>query len=180
MQPVVQMRDVWTIEDLFELDVEDWRRYEIVDGALVVSPTPGLSHEYLLARVRNALIRAAPAGIEVLAGNTGVEFGRSYRVPDIAVVPLDLPGPLMTPKDVLLAVEVVSPGSVTTDRITKPAQYAAAGIPNFWRVEQDPVSLTAYRLVGDVYAEVGTWNVGETARLSDPFPVEIEISRSAP
>src|SRR3954462_11979392 len=103
VQPVVRMRDVWTIEDLFALDVEDRRRYEIVDGALVVSPMPGLSHEYLLARVRDVLSAAAPSGIAVLAGNTGVAFGRSYRMPDIAVVPTNLPGPLMTPQDVLLA-----------------------------------------------------------------------------
>jgi len=49
--------------------------------------------------------------------------------------------PLLSPAEVLLAVEVVSPGSVTTDRITKPAQYAAAGIANFWRVETEPDEL---------------------------------------
>lgn len=40
------------------------------------------------------------------------------------------------PEHVLLVVEVVSPGSETTDRIVKVDQYAKAGIPFYWRVEQ--------------------------------------------
>lgn len=40
------------------------------------------------------------------------------------------------PEHVLLVVEVVSPGSETTDRIVKVDQYAKAGIPFFWRIEQ--------------------------------------------
>ncbi|WP_395294579.1 hypothetical protein ACF9IK_14240 [Kitasatospora hibisci] len=33
-------------------------------------------------------------------------------------------------------IEVVSPGSETTDRIVKVDRYAKAGIPFYWRVEQ--------------------------------------------
>lgn len=40
------------------------------------------------------------------------------------------------PEYVLLVVEVVSPGSETTDRVVKVDQYAKAGIPFYWRVEQ--------------------------------------------
>ena len=61
------------------------------------------------------------------------------------------------------------------DRVVKPAKYAAAGVANYWRVETDPVSLTAYRLAGDVYAEVGTWRAGAVASLTDPFPVDIDL-----
>ncbi|MGY1436398.1 Uma2 family endonuclease [Streptomyces reniochalinae] len=37
--------------------------------------------------------------------------------------------------NVTLAVEVVSPGSRSQDRVLKPAQYAAAKVPYFWRAE---------------------------------------------
>ncbi|GCD43379.1 hypothetical protein GKJPGBOP_03060 [Streptomyces paromomycinus] len=40
------------------------------------------------------------------------------------------------PDHVLLVVEVVSPGSETTDRVVKVNQYAEARIPFYWRVEQ--------------------------------------------
>lgn len=37
-----------------------------------------------------------------------------------------------------MVVEVVSPRSRKTDRFTKPAKYAEAGIPLMWRVELAP------------------------------------------
>lgn len=61
----------------------------------------------------------------------------------------------LEPGDLLLAVEVVSPGSQSTDRIAKPAQYAAAGIVHFWRLEQEPLELVTYELDGDRYRETG-------------------------
>jgi hypothetical protein len=70
---------------------------------------------------------------------------------------------------------------VTTDWITKPAQYAAAGIPAYWRVETPPqVSLTAYTLPtgGSVYAEVGTGTAGQAAHLEAPFRVEVANRRA--
>ncbi len=55
--------------------------------------------------------------------------------------------------------------------------HAAAGILAYWRVETDPVSLTAYTLPAGaaVYAEAGTWRAGDIARLVAPFLIEIEI-----
>lgn len=54
---------------------------------------------------------------------------------------------MISPTDVELVIEIVSPGSVTEDRITKPAQYAAQGIGAFWRIEIDnELSLSAYVL----------------------------------
>ncbi|MGH2719060.1 MAG: Uma2 family endonuclease [Actinomycetota bacterium] len=43
----------------------------------------------------------------------------------------------LDPADVLLAVEIVSPGSRTRDRVTKPVVCAQWGIPSYWRVEPD-------------------------------------------
>ena len=37
-----------------------------------------------------------------------------------------------------LVVEVVSPSSRKTDRFFKPIEYAAAGVPAYWRVETEP------------------------------------------
>jgi len=78
---------------------------------------------------------------------------------------------------------VVSPGSVTTDRITKPAQYAAAGIGAYWWVETKPeVSLTAYvlREGANVYTELGTWTPGQIAQLIEPFAVDVDMDRLTP
>jgi len=90
---------------------------------------------------------------------------------------------LLQVADVELAIEIVSPGSLTTDRITKPAQYAAAGIPAFWRVETaQQVSVTAYALQPGhtVYTELGTWTEGQVMRLAEPFELKLAIDDLVP
>lgn len=63
---------------------------------------------------------------------------------------------MASPQDVLLAVEVMSPSSMTNDRLVKPAQYARAGIAHYWRLErQDVPVLVTHELQGDAYQEVG-------------------------
>jgi Uma2 family endonuclease len=48
---------------------------------------------------------------------------------------------------VLLVIEIVSPGSEGVDLITKRREYAAAGIPQYWIVDQDaPQTVTMHRL----------------------------------
>lgn len=55
----------------------------------------------------------------------------------------------------LVAVEIVSPGSGRVDRVTKFAEYADAGIEHYWIVDIDePVDLVAYRLVDGSYEQV--------------------------
>jgi hypothetical protein len=141
MQQFARLPDTWTIVDLELLPAGvGARRYEIIDGALVVSPTAGYDHELV-----------------DLFGQGRLALG---------------------PAEVLLAVEVVSPGSRVTDRVTKPAQYAAAGVPAYWRVETEPeLALAAYSLPAgaDVYSELGSWPRSERAHLTEPFAVTISF-----
>lgn len=180
MQPSVQMRDTWNSDDVRALDVSDWWRYEIVDGALVVSPSAAADHEVAGEELR-AAIRAALDPELIVIGPMGLDLGTSYFVPDLLVTSRAglRARAMLAPADVLLVVEIVSPGSVSMDRVLKPAKYAAAGIRAYWRVETDPAALTAYVLPrgADVYTEVGTWGAGESAVVSEPFLVSIEIDR---
>jgi hypothetical protein len=85
--------------------------------------------------------------------------------------------------DVRLAVDVVSPGSRSMDRLIKPALDAAGGIPVYVRVETQPeVSLTLHELEpgADAYTEVATCSRGQTARLSRPFELEFPIDAITP
>jgi Uma2 family endonuclease len=75
--------------------------------------------------------------------------------------------------DVLLAVEVMSPTSVRTDRLAKPAQYAQAGIPSFWRLELDPLVLVVHALDGDVYRETGRFT--EDVVVEEPVRLRFRV-----
>jgi len=65
---LVESHQFWTFDDLQALlkDV-DWRRYEIVDGALVVSPSVAMRHEATLARIRRAIERGALPDFDVVS-----------------------------------------------------------------------------------------------------------------
>ena len=177
---------VWTFDDLQKLPEEvDWRRYEIVDGALVVSPGTAFRHEVVSALLRDLLWDAGQPDFFVI-GPMAVDVHPSYLIPDLLVVGAELRKTNVNPlpaAEAHLAVEVVSPGSRTMDRITKPAEYARVGIPVYLRVDTEPeVSVTAYALEAGaaVYSELGAWGPGETAHLDRPFAVDIPIDAITP
>ena len=149
----------WRFDELADLP-DDGRRYEVVDGALVVSPPPGQDHQLVGTGLLLQLAPQCPPAWR-LSYEWPLPMGTDGRVPDLAVVASDAPfgrgaSPYpVGPEHVGLVVEVVSPSSRKTDRFAKPGEYAEAGIPLFWRVETDPeLLLVAHRLVGAAYVQV--------------------------
>ena len=162
--------DGWTVDDL-----PDDVRGELVDGALLVSPPPRPRHRAVAGVLHELLVAAVGSGWVVLEA-AGVRFDRSnYREPDVAVVRREaLDREVLRPSDVLLAVEVMSPSSIANDRVAKPAVYAAAGIPHFWRIEPDPPTLVRHVLDGDVYREVGRG--GGVVGVVEPVVVRVDVA----
>lgn len=166
--------DGWTVDDLDELP-DDGYRYELVDGSLLVSPPPEFDHQYLASRLIVLLSPQLPEPLRAV-GAPGVYFDRrNYRVPDLVVVPRgETLRRRVGPSDVVVAVELVSPGSRSTDRVAKPAQYAAAGIAHYWRLELDPLELVVHDLAGDTYREAGRYD--DEVELVHPLPVRLRLA----
>ena len=166
----------WRFDQLGELP-HDGRRYEVVDGLLVVSPPPAFWHQVVSAALVRELTAQAPPSWRVLF-ELGLPLGTDGRVPDISVVSARAPAgagaPLPGPEHVGLVVEVVSPSSRKTDRFAKPGEYAEAGIPLFWRVETEPQPVvTAYRLAA-AYEQVAV--VVDTGAAPAPWgPVHLDL-----
>jgi Uma2 family endonuclease len=191
MSAFAEPHHVWTFDDLLALPEQidgsdvNWRGFEILDGALVVSPSAAMRHEVVSARLRRLLDNVGLPGFETV-GPISVDLEPSYLNPDLVIVTRQTAGTQVLPVPTaaaLAVVEVVSPNSWTMDRFTKPAVYAANGIRVYLRVETEPdVTLTAYELPegSDVYAETGTWGPGETAHLTAPFAVDIPIDAITP
>ncbi|MGH3941095.1 MAG: Uma2 family endonuclease [Pseudonocardiaceae bacterium] len=70
------------------------------------------------------------------------------RVPDVVVTRVGGPEGRLAAPDVLLAVEIISPGSRSVDLHLEPYEYAEAGIPHYWIVDLDPPapSITVFHL----------------------------------
>jgi Uma2 family endonuclease len=165
--------DGWTVDDLGDLP-DDGRRYELVDGALLMTPPPGLPHDEATAALHLLLGAGLPSGLRA-AVVPGMYFDRrNYRQPDLVVYRREdaRSRGRIEAKDVVLAVEVMSPSSVSTDRVSKPAQYAGAGIPHYWRLELDPAVLVVHRLEGEAYREVARF----TDQVVVDEPVEVRFS----
>ena len=69
----------------------------------------------------------------------------------------------------------MSPGSRRQDRITKPFEYAEAGILYYWLVDlESPASLVEYVLVDDNHYEITT-TATDVATLFEPAPVTVDV-----
>lgn len=159
----------WTVDDLHDLPDDHGWHYESLDGRLQVNPPPLARHQHVVLGLFLQLRAQAAPEWRVLT-DLGVRLGSDWREPDLLVVPshLALDTYLFEPVDVALAVEVVSFGSRRTDRVVKPAEYADAGIPRYWRVETEPeVSLHCFELQGGAYLPCAP---------SAPFPFDVDVS----
>lgn len=161
---VVLPEGPWTFEEWVHLESESGERFELVDGGLLVTPPPTNFHQAVARRLFLQLHEQCPDHLEVVY-EVALRLGRDGRVPDLAVVSRAAPiGPGSygyEPQHLALAIEVVSPSSHTNDRLVKPAQYARAGIPMYWRLETEHgLELTVMSLAGDVYAETLRANAG--------------------
>lgn len=173
----------WTTDDLDELP-EDHRRYELIDGALIVSPSPTNVHQTIAARLLAALEESCPAeydvtqAVEIRASKT-----RSF-IPDVLVTTAEAAArrpSRFTPHEVVLVVEVVSPTSVTMDRITRAGLYAQAGIPFYWRVETlQGIVVHTHRLGPDAVVYQPAGQFAKTLKVSEPWEITFPISRVIP
>jgi Uma2 family endonuclease len=103
---------------------------------------------------------------------------RKFREPDLVVL-LDANDPRQHTRywlGVDVAVEVVSDDDPERDTKIKRADYAEAGIPEYWIVNPLNDTLTVLTLEGDTYAEHGVFQRGDTAtsRLLDGFSVSVD------
>lgn len=162
-------------------------RYELEEGLLVMSPRPIPRHQRCIRRFCRALEDQLPGRLEVLPEVdidlrlVGPDQPGFVRSPDLVVVTraayerVDGAGGLLCASDVVLAVEIGSPGSRRRDTISKRAEYADAGIGHYWVVDlRDRVSLTACHLAGEFgYSEPGP--VTGTFITEHPFPFRLDL-----
>ncbi|MGY2063433.1 Uma2 family endonuclease, partial [Nocardia gipuzkoensis] len=142
--------EVSTIHPLGPTTVEDWlaedqpadgSRLELILGYLYMTPPPTGSHQHatfqLSMLLHNAIKAAGRGHLNVLPG-VGVRLSTAFRtgvIPDVVVVDVDFRHTSFAPQNVVLAVEVWSPGNTRAERDTKIAAYAGARIPYLWIVE---------------------------------------------
>jgi Uma2 family endonuclease len=146
-----------TVEEWEQLAEDERFRMELVEGVLSIVPKPSQRHQKAATRLAYRLDEQLPSELTATAEVEVVVSGSplTIRVPDVSVTRTDLyeaNPPRIAAEEVRLAVEVLSDGTRKVDRILKFAEYAEAGIPQYWIVDLDePVTLLAYVLVDGAY-----------------------------
>ncbi|OKI61082.1 Uma2 family endonuclease [Micromonospora sp. CB01531] len=169
----------WREQDLLDLP-EDGNRYEIIDGSLHVPPPAGPDHHELADDIRMALRQTAPDGWRVIR-EIGVRVPGGNLFPDITVLKPGAPRDRMwaDPANIALVVEVESPNSRRHDRFTKPALYAEAAIPAYWRVERGDFGPVVYRyelVKGVHYDLLGTVGPDDPVAVGEPWSMRLDPS----
>lgn len=163
----------WTVDDLDDFPEGDTTRYELIDGALLVSAELSLQHQRVNAALRRLLEASAPEDFEVFLP-IDVRLSPVRQIaPDVTVVRrADATGRRLagTP---LLVVEVQSPSTRTIDLTLKRRVLEEAGVPSYWLVEPDDLVVTVLELEDGVYVERARIAPGDVFEAQQPFPVRI-------
>jgi len=132
-----------TIADWDAMPHGDGSRYEIIEGELFVSCSPGLTHQVVLVKLIVSIgkfLEANPIG--TLAGGPGVILSNySGVIPDLIYFSHDVRNELVKNDRVhgppSLVVEILSPGSsnIRRDRVVKRRLYAKHGVPEYWIID---------------------------------------------
>lgn len=174
------------------LGEDDRYRSELQEGNLVMSPSPTPDHMIAIGELFVQLREVSPAGLVVIPDvDVDLELAPRgkpgfVRRPDLVVVQqqavdrIRRGGGILRACEVLVIVEIVSPGSDRTDHVIKRGEYADAGIPHYWIVDlDDPVTLIDCHLAGEFgYQDPGP--VTGRFATTEPFPVSLRLDGLLP
>lgn len=154
------------------------RLLEFTDGYIEALPMPTNSHQGIIlsfVRVllphldrRGGILRFAPLRLRLRSGK--------FREPDLLLL-LDTTDPRNQERYWLgadLVLEVVSPDHPERDLVDKRAEYAEAGIPEYWIVNPLDRTVTVLTLLDGAYVEHGVF--GRRARATSRILPEFSVA----
>lgn len=167
---------------VYDLDAmpDDGRRYELIDGSLLVTPAPGWPHQEMSGRLYRMLCDVCPADLRVLIAPFAVRTSLTNEVqPDVLVARYSDLTEANLPVAPELAVETLSRSTKLKDRTLKKAHYERLGVASYWILDpSDPGGLEVYELGEDgAYTLAASVTGDEVLPIRRPFPVEISPAR---
>lgn len=171
-----------SLAEFDRLPEDNSRHYELQEGVLQVTPKAAPLHQRAahasVGQLNSQLpeIWEAAADVEVALDS---ERPATVRVPDAVITTpeaMERADSRLNAADVVVAVEVESPGSRRVDRLVKMQEYAQVGIPQYWLVNIDkPVSVSAHSLVAEGLYEA-YFNSGGVFKATVPCALTVDLS----
>ena len=160
-QSIPQGKIVLTYDDYCLLP-NDRNRYEILDGELSVTPAPRTKHQSVSSHLHRILANSIVANQlgDIFAAPTDLILAPTTVVqPDLIFIGNDRRH-IVTERAIegspTLVIEILSPTTHRTDRVTKAQLYQAPRqpqrkLPHYWLIDPDQQTIEAYELVVDHY-----------------------------
>jgi len=171
----------WTYNAYANLP-DDGQRYEVVNGVLFMTPSPGIAHQKISGRFFYHLfthIEVAGLGTVLAAPTDVILSPKDVFQPDVFVV---LNAGLEKIKELHvvgapdLVVEITSPSTAIHDRNRKYRVYAKAGVPEYWIAEPATRTVEVLVLEAGEYRSLGIFRGQATlpSRVLPELPVHVE------
>ena len=150
-----------TIDDLDAFPDDDGNRYELIEGELYVSRSPGLPHQFVLQNLQwelGSYFKAYPIGV-IVPGVGSIFSNYDAVIPDIVIIRNERYKQVTSEEKVIAApdivVEILSRGSENRrrDLQVKRRLYAKYGVAEYWVVEREDRSVLIFRLNGNTLEE---------------------------
>ncbi len=160
-------RTDWTVDMVDALE-DDGQRYELIDGELFVTPSPIDIHQMVVGELHALLreyLKGRAIGKQMVSPSDvrRADRTRNRVQPDVFVVRLTDGGRPPYPydlSDLLLAVEVSSPGSRKLDYHIKRELYLRSGVANYWVIDPDARNVSCWAGASDpgqIFSETVQW-----------------------
>ena len=132
-------KDYFTYDDYLAID--DGNRYEIIEGVLFLTPSPGIIHQHVVSKIETVIrdfVEKTNLGMVLIAPLDVVLDKSMVLQPDVLFVSREryhiiTASCLKGGPD--LVVEVISPSSGVRDRIKKSKIYRRYGVKEYWLVD---------------------------------------------
>ncbi|MEU4194783.1 Uma2 family endonuclease [Kribbella sp. NPDC026611] len=146
------------------------QKYEVVDGNLLITGPQPPGHQAAVVALMIALKQACPPGLMVALGSIAYRPTPNTTLrPDLLVCPRDYT-PTQPP---LLAVEVLSPATRTTDIVLKRTLYEHHQVPTYWLLDPTTQELTVLHLTHTTYTCQAVVQPEQPFHTTTPFPLTL-------
>jgi Uma2 family endonuclease len=160
---------------------ETMQRSDLINGEIIMSPTPNVEHQRLVGRLFNLLQRLVPNG-EVFLAPLDVYLDDDNVVqPGVMWVAAD--SKCAAESNYLsgapdLVVEVLSPGTRRRDRKEKFHLYEKFGTREYWLTEPEEQFLEVWSLKDGKFVRLDAFGTGET--FNSPLLGSVEVNAIFP
>lgn len=165
----------FTYADLETMPDDGYRR-EIVDGVLIVSPSPVRVHQTIVVQMTVRLVALVPRDLQVFTAPFDVVLAEdTVMEPDVLVARRADLTERNLPTAPVLAVEVLSPSTRLFDLHVKHERFQRGGCPSYWVIDPGTgtrgPTIRAWELRDGVYVQIAEATGEKEFRVELPFPV---------